>query len=187
MRGRKLIICKCCGEEKINFGFGMCSPCLRKWKRQTRPIYYLRTCWGEIKRRSTQKVPNRTYTCYGQEFCTKTEFVDKFLNDPNFLTLYKNWQENNFKRGYAPSIDRIDSSKGYELNNLQFLSNIENTRKESSLPTLVLSIHNDIFIFDSLSDAAKFLKTTSGKLAYHKLNNIIFKKTYYIYNLDEVI
>ncbi len=185
MHGRRRVICKICGEDKIHYGLGMCSPCLRKWKRQTRPIYYLRTCWGEIKRRSTQKVPNREYVCFGQKFCTKDEFVNRFLTDKKFLSLYKSWQEHDFKRGFAPSIDRIDPTKGYEIDNLQFLSNNENTRKDSIIPTAVLDVEQDIlYTFNSVAEAANFLNIGSGKLCHYRDNKVLYKKIYSIYTIE---
>lgn len=161
--GRNLIKCDMCDEIKPKGGFNLCSACLRKWKRQTRPIYYLRTCWGEIKRRSTQKVPNREYICFGQEFCTKEEFIERFLTDPKFLKLYKEWQESGFKRGLAPSIDRIDGNLGYCINNIHFITNIENAQKEFSFKT-ILKKDNIVLEFDSRTSAGKFLRLESSQI-----------------------
>jgi hypothetical protein len=48
-----------------------------------------------------------------------------------FMTLYKNWQENGYKRAYSPSIDRIDNRRGYEFDNLQWLTFSQNARKNN--------------------------------------------------------
>lgn len=48
---------------------------------------------------------------------------------PTFISLYRIWQDSGFKRGLTPSIDRIDSSRGYTLDNIQWLTLSNNCRK----------------------------------------------------------
>lgn len=55
------------------------------------------------------------------EWCDKTY--------PTFISLYNNWQNNGFKRGLAPSIDRIDNAKGYCLDNIQWMTQSNNSKK----------------------------------------------------------
>lgn len=127
---RKICICIKCNKESPHFGLGMCSPCLRKTKRETRPSFYLGTCYSEIKRRCKHKDPLRP-NYVGKKFCTKQEFFDKFLNDSQFLSLFENWRNSGFKRGEAPSIDRIDNQGDYLIGNLQFIKHSQNTGKNS--------------------------------------------------------
>jgi hypothetical protein len=87
------------------------------------------------------------------EICTKEEFMQKFENDVTFLKLYKQWQDNNYQRGYAPSIDRIDNSLGYNINNLQFMQHSHNGRKDWMNPVKCLETG---MIFESQVAAAKF-------------------------------
>ena len=163
--GRKIIICSNCSKEKIHFGKGMCSACLRNYKRKNKPSFYLGTCYSEISRRV--KTPLDTHPNYlGLEKCSREEFINKFQHDEQFLKQWNIWKENNFKRGFAPSIDRIDSSKGYTLDNLQFLSNIENARKEFGFPVKLKSCKDEL-VFESHALAAKFLKINSGSFHYY--------------------
>ncbi len=163
--GRKLVICSVCNKEKLNFGFNKCSACLRNWKRKNKPSFYLGTCYSEISRRTKTFLKTHP-NYYGLEKCTREEFISKFKNDRNFLKQWNIWKENDFKRGFAPSIDRIDSNKGYTLDNLQFLSNIENARKEFGYP-VKLKYNDTEVIFDSYQLAANFLKITSGSFSYY--------------------
>lgn len=55
------------------------------------------------------------------EWCKKTY--------PTFISLYRIWQDSGFERKLTPSIDRIDSSKGYTLDNIQWLTLSNNCRK----------------------------------------------------------
>lgn len=127
--GRTLIICKICDKEKIHYGLNMCSACIRNYKRKTRPSFYLGTCYSEITRRCKTKTVIRP-NYYGKKYCTKEEFVNKFLTNEAFLKQYEIWQKSGFKRGFAPSIDRIDNDGDYTLDNLRFISNIENGIKD---------------------------------------------------------
>lgn len=129
-KGRKVCICKRCGKESLHFGLGMCSSCLRKTKRETKPSFYLGTCYSEIKRRCSHKDILRP-NYFGKNFCTREEFFNKFLTDDNFLLLFDNWRNHNFKRGEAPSIDRIDNNGDYSIENSQFIKHSENTGKDS--------------------------------------------------------
>lgn len=50
-------------------------------------------------------------------------------NDLNYLTLYKDWVDSDYNSKLSPSIDRIDSSKGYSLGNIQWITHSENSSK----------------------------------------------------------
>ena len=77
------------------------------------------------------KTPDPSRPNYvGKEICTKEEFVAKFAKSEEFLSLFKNWQDSGFQRREAPSIDRIDNSGGYTLDNMQFIKHVENTNKD---------------------------------------------------------
>lgn len=65
---------------------------------------------------------------------TKEEWLD-FCEESKevFLRLYNEWKDSGFKRENAPSIDRVDNSRGYDRDNVQWLSNSENVAKRYSL------------------------------------------------------
>lgn len=112
----------------MHFGLNMCSPCLRRTKRETKPSFYLGTCYSEMTRRCKHfDIVRPKYV--GKNICTKEEFINRFLNDPTFLELFKGWQESGFKRGDAPSIDRIDNNGSYLIDNLQFLKHSDHNSK----------------------------------------------------------
>jgi len=61
----------------------------------------------------------------------KEEFYDWALNSPEFHALFKAWQSSGYDRKLAPSVDRVDSSKGYELSNMEWVTHSENSRRGS--------------------------------------------------------
>lgn len=56
-----------------------------------------------------------------RQFCAATE--------AEFNKLYDGWEKSGFQRKMAPSIDRIDNGRGYTVDNMQWLSQSENSRK----------------------------------------------------------
>lgn len=153
--GRKMIVCTKCSKYKQHFGRNMCSSCLRKFKRQNKPSFYLGTCYSEMKRRvKTYDKLRPNY--YNLPICSKDEFINRFLNDPNFLKLFKEWKRNGFTRKSAPSIDRIDNNKGYDISNLQFIRQGINSVKDVKIKILLVNNESE-HTFDSCKEAAGFL------------------------------
>lgn len=156
MGKRKTVVCRKCNKEKVHFGLGMCSPCLRKTKRETRPSFYLGTCYSEISRRVKTKDKLRPIY-YGLEKCSREEFIKTFEEDPQFLRLYENWQKSGFQRKESPSIDRIDNTKGYILGNIEFIRHGDNSSKDKKKPITLYKNGIKLGEFDSLQSAAKFI------------------------------
>jgi hypothetical protein len=47
-------------------------------------------------------------------------------NHPDFLRLYKQWKTSDFDRRLTPTVNRMNSSKGYTLDNVEWLTNSQN-------------------------------------------------------------
>lgn len=56
-------------------------------------------------------------------------FVGFALLNPQYKALHKQWVIENYDLKYAPTVDRIDSNKGYLKDNIQFLCFSENSSK----------------------------------------------------------
>lgn len=72
-------------------------------------------------------------SAYGKGKCTRKEFIEWCRKKENylvFLKLFEAWKAGGFKRKDTPSIDRIDNKKGYQIENLQWLTQSENTKKD---------------------------------------------------------
>jgi len=160
LKQRKTIQCIKCQKEKKHFGKGMCSACLRNTKRQTMPHFYLQTCYSELSRRVKTFDPLRP-NYYGLNKCTKSEFLNKFLTDSEFLRLYKNWQISGYKRRHSPSIDRINNSLGYTLDNIRFILHTENSGKDDRLP---IEFYNGLnwLKFDSQKQLSNYLNLSAS-------------------------
>jgi len=59
----------------------------------------------------------------------REQFYEWILSSETFKTLFKAYEESGYSRRLAPSVDRIDSSKGYELSNMEIVTMSENSRR----------------------------------------------------------
>ena len=50
------------------------------------------------------------------------EDLTKWLYKNNYKKMFKKWKRASFSRWLAPSLDRLDTRKGYELNNLELVT-----------------------------------------------------------------
>jgi len=60
---------------------------------------------------------------------TLEEFRLWIFSQPNFNALYENWIKSDFDRWQRPSVDRVDSSKGYFFENITLMKWRENWKK----------------------------------------------------------
>jgi len=56
----------------------------------------------------------------------KEVFLNWAQNHPTFLSLYKQWYMCNFNIKLTPSVNRIDSRRGYTLDNMEWLTFSQN-------------------------------------------------------------
>jgi hypothetical protein len=72
---------------------------------------------------------NKNHLYLGLEILDKEIFYEWSLSNISFQDLFTYWQMCDFNRKYTPSIDRIDSKKGYTLDNIQWITFSENCRR----------------------------------------------------------
>lgn len=64
----------------------------------------------------------------GKELLSSEEFYGWALDHPDFKQLYAEYLASGRELRLAPSIDRIDSQRGYTLDNMRWLTQSENSR-----------------------------------------------------------
>ena len=52
----------------------------------------------------------------------REEFLDWLFLETNYLNLWERWREAGWDTKLAPSVDRRDNTRGYELDNLQLMT-----------------------------------------------------------------
>jgi hypothetical protein len=63
----------------------------------------------------------------GKPILPRDVFIQWAKNHPDFLSLYKRYVMNDFERRLAPSINRMDSKKGYTLDNMEWMTSGQNS------------------------------------------------------------
>jgi len=72
---------------------------------------------------------NKNHLYLGLEILDKETFYKWSIYNFDFISLFAYWELNDFKRTLTPSIDRIDSKKGYTINNIQWITFSENCKR----------------------------------------------------------
>jgi hypothetical protein len=83
--------------------------------------------YNNMKRRVDGYVKPHLYK--GLPILDRESFYNWSGSDDSFNELYNKWVESGYDRKLSPSIDRIDSSFGYVLDNIQWLTHSENSKK----------------------------------------------------------
>ena len=64
----------------------------------------------------------------GLPILPKQVFYAWAWGDPEFWRLWKRWQASGRQQTFTPSIDRIDETQGYTLDNMRWLTHGDNSR-----------------------------------------------------------
>lgn len=64
-----------------------------------------------------------------KELLSRTDFYNWATNNPSFHSLFEIYENSKYERKLSPSVDRIDSTKGYNLENMEFVTMSENSRR----------------------------------------------------------
>lgn len=110
-----------------------------QWEQDQRRFNYIRIWqkrYAHMSARHDGRSTNSSQS-QGKGICTREEFFEwcksfEVLSD--FMALYFDWAGEGFPLRLSPSVDRIDSTKGYVIGNLQWLSFEENCRKNNINP-----------------------------------------------------
>lgn len=91
------------------------------------------------------------------------------MNNSEFLRLFNLWVADDYSKKSKPSVDRINPYRGYEFNNMQWLSWNENYLKgiaevseKKHKPILMMKNGVEIGKFKSVKDAQYFLGLKSN-------------------------
>lgn len=74
-----------------------------------------------------QKVKHHLYD--GKTLLSKEDFYTWAKASSEFQALFTAWEASDYDRKLTPSVDRIDSSQGYELGNMEWVTHSENSRR----------------------------------------------------------
>lgn len=140
---RKIVNCKTCNKNTKWLYLDECRTCKDNRRRLESARYFLLMVYRKIKQRCTNPNGTGKKYYYGKNLCSKKTFIDTFIKNTKFLTLYENWKKTQIYKD-VPSIDRIDNTLGYQIDNLQFITHSNNAGKDKDkLPVLMYDLNGN--------------------------------------------
>ena len=124
--------CKSCNKQDVRSNYAEKADQYREYdKRRQRHdrtrIFNHR--YNQIKQRVEGRA-TRSYKIEGQEMLSYEEYCVWLKNNMNsFEDLYRAWEASGFTRRLTPSIDRIDNTRSYTADNMQWISLATNSSK----------------------------------------------------------
>lgn len=110
------------------------------WARENRhKVYqyqkhYLKTKRGFVGGTYTNmdgrvKGRNKPWIYKGLDICSRAEFIEWSTKDRMFNMLFDEWERSGYEMKLTPSIDRINSNKGYTFDNMSWITHSENSQR----------------------------------------------------------
>lgn len=119
-----------------------CQSCVaadrkRKWEsRESDSRSYEKTKKGFLMRKYRNMksrilgIQKKKFHLYeGKSLIEKELFYRWAESSPQFHALFEEWEKSGYDRKLSPSVDRIDSEKGYIMGNLEWITHSENSRR----------------------------------------------------------
>jgi len=92
---------------------------------------FLMRLYRNMKSRITgiQKAKHHLYK--GKYLLPKDVFYDWALKSRPFHELFQEWEDSGYSQKLTPSVDRVDSKRGYHLDNMEWVTHSENSSRAS--------------------------------------------------------
>ena len=65
----------------------------------------------------------------GKSILSKDDFYNWTISNNDFMNLFAIWQKSNYQNKLTPSVDRLDVKLGYSIDNMQWITHSENSKK----------------------------------------------------------
>lgn len=88
---------------------------------------YLMRMYRNMKSRVTGVQSKKAHLYKGKELMDKELFYEFAKCSPMFRTLFYQYEESDYTQKLAPTPDRIDSTKGYTIDNIQWVTHSVNS------------------------------------------------------------
>jgi hypothetical protein len=101
--------------------------CTKKYEKTKKG--FLMRLYRNMKSRveGIQKTKHHLYA--GKFLLDKSDFYEWAISQKKFHELFLEWENSGYERRLCPSVDRINSSQGYEISNMEFVPFHENCRR----------------------------------------------------------
>lgn len=89
---------------------------------------FLMRSYRNMQSRVTGVQKKKAHLYKGLSLLDRQDFYDLSKNDWRFFELWLDWIKSDYDRKLTPSVNRIDSSRGYEPDNIEWITHSENSR-----------------------------------------------------------
>jgi hypothetical protein len=103
------------------------NSCTRKYEKTKKG--FLMRCYRNMQSRVTGVQKEKHHLYKGKELLERQEFYEWALNSKDFHRLFAIWEFFGYDRKLTPSVDRVDSSQGYKVSNMEWVTHSENSRR----------------------------------------------------------
>lgn len=103
------------------------NQCTKKYEKT--PNGFLMRLYRNMQSRITGVQSVKYHLYKNKELLDRDSFYKWAKGNEDFLSLYKEWVSKGYEMKLTPSVDRIDSSKGYTLENMEWVTHSENSRR----------------------------------------------------------
>jgi hypothetical protein len=84
--------------------------------------------YRNMKSRITGIQKEKAYLYKGKELLPKDQFYSLAYSSVKLKELFNYWEAHHYNQRLTPSVNRIDSTKGYSIGNIEFITHSENSR-----------------------------------------------------------
>ena len=109
---------------------GSCKKCVA-----IRIRNYYRTKEGRLKCIYDHQIQSSKKRGHERPAYTRQEFIDKYIDNKEYLSLYSKWVSSGYDKMLSPSFDRLDDYKPYSFDNLNKWMTWQENKNKSHLDT----------------------------------------------------
>ena len=102
---------------------------------------FLMRMYRNMKSRVTGVQSKKAHLYLGKELLSKEDFYEWAKHSPMFMVLFAQYKENGYQMKDAPTVDRKDSSKGYTLDNMEWVTHSVNSQRGAHAKARQISSH----------------------------------------------
>ena len=98
-------------------------------KYEKTPRGFLMRLYRNMQSRVTGVQVKKRHLYHGKELLSREDFYTWALhgNEKQFFNMFEEYENSGYDRKLAPTVDRINSAKGYTLDNMRWLTHSENS------------------------------------------------------------
>lgn len=132
-----------------------CKVCHKLWMRHYRRTFrgFLDQKYTAMSKRVRGKDRNCLFTVAGLPIITREQFLTWSYEQKELPALFEAYKDSNWDFKLCPTIDRIDSTKGYIFGNIQYLTQSNNSKKNKGIKRIKRIVNMNVNLHNNTTGA----------------------------------